>query len=52
MGCPVDCAFISLLIGMIFAFVGVMQLKNFGAGIYTCTVYVNGQPSTQRLSVR
>ncbi len=28
-------ALISLLIGMIFAFVGVMQLKNFGAGIYT-----------------
>ena len=26
---------ISLLIGMIFAFVGVMQLKLFGAGIYT-----------------
>jgi len=26
---------ISFLIGMIFAFVGVMQLKNFGAGIYT-----------------
>ena len=26
---------ISLLIGMIFAFVGVMQLSNFGAGIYT-----------------
>lgn len=26
---------ISLLIGMIFAFVGVMQLNNFGAGIYT-----------------
>jgi phospholipid/cholesterol/gamma-HCH transport system permease protein len=26
---------ISFLIGMIFAFVGVMQLENFGAGIYT-----------------
>ena len=26
---------ISFLIGMIFAFVGVMQLNNFGAGIYT-----------------
>ena len=26
---------ISFLIGMIFAFVGVMQLQNFGAGIYT-----------------
>lgn len=26
---------ISFLIGMIFAFVGVMQLRNFGAGIYT-----------------
>ncbi|MGI9291648.1 MAG: MlaE family ABC transporter permease [Gammaproteobacteria bacterium] len=26
---------ISVLIGMIFAFVGVMQLSNFGAGIYT-----------------
>ncbi len=26
---------ISFLIGMIFAFVGVMQLKDFGAGIYT-----------------
>jgi len=26
---------ISFLIGMIFAFVGVMQLSNFGAGIYT-----------------
>ena len=26
---------VSLLIGMIFAFVGVMQLQNFGAGIYT-----------------
>ena len=28
-------AIISLLIGMIFAFVGVMQLNNFGAGIFT-----------------
>ena len=26
---------VSFLIGMIFAFVGVMQLRNFGAGIYT-----------------
>jgi phospholipid/cholesterol/gamma-HCH transport system permease protein len=26
---------ISFLIGMIFAFVGIMQLQNFGAGIYT-----------------
>ena len=26
---------VSFLIGMIFAFVGVMQLENFGAGIYT-----------------
>jgi hypothetical protein len=29
-----------------------IALADFGAGIYTCTVYVNGQPSTQRLSVR
>ncbi|MGI9308835.1 MAG: MlaE family ABC transporter permease [Gammaproteobacteria bacterium] len=29
---------ISLLIGMIFAFVGVMQLKIFGAGIYTANL--------------
>jgi phospholipid/cholesterol/gamma-HCH transport system permease protein len=28
-------ALISFLLGMIFAFVGVMQLKNFGAGIFT-----------------
>ena len=29
---------ISFLIGMIFAFVGVMQLNNFGAGIYTANL--------------
>ena len=29
---------ISFLIGMIFAFVGVMQLENFGAGIYTANL--------------
>lgn len=29
---------ISLLIGMIFAFVGVMQLESFGAGIYTANL--------------
>ncbi len=29
---------ISFLIGMIFAFVGVMQLENFGAGLYTANL--------------
>ena len=34
LGLPIV-SLISFLIGMIFAFVGVMQLENFGAGIYT-----------------
>ena len=29
-----------------------IALGNFSAGLYTCTVYVNGQPTTQRLSVK
>jgi len=33
---------ISFLIGMIFAFVGVMQLRNFGAGIYTADLVAIG----------
>jgi len=33
---------ISFLIGMIFAFVGVMQLQNFGAGIYTADLVAVG----------